>query len=131
MDTNTTTQTVTGIMQTVDQWTSYALSLGAGPFTVFAGWVVGWVIKLLPFVPNNRIPLCVVTWCAICYPLLATRGATPWRVFIVQSVVLGLGMGLAAWWTHNKILSRFENRLPGLGRMLVKAEETNQPKEQP
>jgi len=57
---------------------------------------------------------------AIIFPILATshrslygqgEGFAAW---LVRSIIMGLILGMGAWAVHDKILSKYEDKVPGL-----------------
>ena len=78
---------------------------------------VGYVLKLSKKFPNDAIPVVAILWGAAFLPLIAdpAADATPWRIWFGKNFLIGLVIGALAWAFHNKILSRFEDKIPFLG----------------
>lgn len=105
--------------------------------------VIGYVLKVIKWIPNRLIPLALMLAGAVIYALIGEPGKVdpsfrhPTFVLALHGVVLAF----IAWLIHNKGLKRLENKIPILKGFLpdtgdsdpkafVKAQEENtKPKE--
>lgn len=84
---------------------------------VLSAIVLGYVLRRIKGFPNNGIPVVVVLWGGIIYPLIAdANNDLTLRVWLVRNVAIGLIAGFVAWIFHNKILK------PYLDKFIVKEE---------
>lgn len=86
--------------------------LPAGTLVLFSCIVIGYVLKLFKKFPNDGIPIAVILWGGVLYPLIAdSDNDLTLRVWLVRNLIIGLVIGFAAWLLHNKILSKLEEKL--------------------
>ncbi len=82
--------------------------------------IVGYIMKIMKWFPNEKIPAVVIAW-GIVFNLLSadTRDASvPVRLYIVKNLLIGMIIGFIAWLIHNRWLSRIENSIPLLKNFL-------------
>ena len=74
--------------------------------------VAGYVIKVLPHVPNNVIPWLLVTIGPVLNMLIADTRADnfPIRIWIVKNFVVGFLISGGAMWFHRKFLKPMEEK---------------------
>jgi hypothetical protein len=82
---------------------------------------VGYGLRLWKKFPNDGIPLAVILCGPVFLPLIADPAADsiPWRIWFFKNFLIGLIVGVAAWVAHNKLLSKFEDKIPFLGDKLA------------
>jgi hypothetical protein len=74
--------------------------------TMAAVVVIGYLLKCIPQVLNQRIPIyIVVVATALYYGMVTPRPAK--MPDIIATIILGSVVGLLAWLFHNQILKRF------------------------
>ena len=86
--------------------------MGAGPFalTFFCGIVAGYLIKSMPFITNQLIPLLVVLACSFIFRFtqkVSLEDHQQWfnpefRLYLVGGLI-----GFATWIAHNKFLKKW------------------------
>lgn len=103
---------VESILETV---TDYLQKLEGAPavlLVVLSAIVLGYVLKRFKSFPNDAIPIVVILWGGVVYPLIAdANNDLTLRVWLVRNVAIGLITGFVAWIFHNQILKRFLNKL--------------------
>ncbi len=108
---------VESILETV---TDYLQKLEGAPAIILVALsaiVLGYVLKRFKTFPNDAIPIVVILWGGVVYPLIAdANNDLTLRVWLVRNVTIGLITGFVAWIFHNKILKRY------LDRFIVKDE---------
>ena len=71
----------------------------------------GYLVKLIPWIPNKAIPVICIIAGPVWYPFLTSTGRVspdsqhPW----VRIIGTGLIIGVVAWMTHNAVIWRVEN----------------------
>lgn len=72
------------------------------------GIVLGYVLKRFKRFPNDGIPVAVILFGGVLYPLIAdANNDLTLRVWLVRNVIIGLIINFVAWIFHNKLLKRF------------------------
>jgi hypothetical protein len=131
-------------LKTAVEWISKLESLPAGLLTIVACIALGYVLKLVPEVPNKRIPLANFIFGSVLYMLLAPYESANSLIVNegvpitarIRAFVIGLILSAAAWVIHAQVLKRIEDsdllaRLsPGLSNLLASA-KTNPPADPP
>lgn len=86
--------------------------------------VVGYLCRFCKRCPNDYIPFFVVGWAMVFNPLISAAPAkdSTWRIWLVTHVLIGMVVGLVAWLAHNKILKKFEMKVPVFGAKLEAAD---------
>jgi hypothetical protein len=106
---------------------SWAMNLGAAPFTVLAVIAVGYVLRLVPAFPNKWLPATCVVVGTIIFPVLAHHHADDTEAnYLVRTIFMGMIIGFGAWAFHNKILKSVEDKIPLLGTLLSATQEKAQ-----
>jgi hypothetical protein len=82
--------------------------------------VLGYILRAARSFPNGAIPLACVLWAATLTPILSDAtpagvSHTEWRL---RCALIGMVVGFCAWVFHRAVLSRFEDRIPGLSKIL-------------
>ncbi len=99
------------ILETI---TDYLQKLEGAPaiiLVILSAIVLGYALRRLKRFPNNGIPVVVILWGGIVYPLIAdANNDLTLRVWLVRNVTIGLITGFVAWVFHNKILKRYLDR---------------------
>lgn len=117
---------IESILETV---TEYLQKLEGSPavlLVVLSAIVLGYVLKRFKTFPNDAIPIVVILWGGVIYPLIAdANNDLTLRVWLVRNVAIGLITGFVAWVFHNQILKRFLNKFSSRDET---AEVTNSPK---
>lgn len=83
---------------------------------MIACWVIGYMLRYFKGFPNDGIPVAVVLFGGVVYPLIAdANNDLPFRIWIIRNMLIGLIIGLAAWMLHKFVLSKVEDKL-GIGK---------------
>ena len=105
--------------QQISDTISWAMNLGAAPFTVLAVICFGYVLRLVPAFPNKWIPLTCIVVGTILFPVLAHKHADDTTTaYLVRTIFMGMIIGFGSWSFHNKIIAQFEDKIPLLGKAL-------------
>ena len=116
----------------ITQWTDYLMSIGAAPFTVLACLTFGYVMRLIPPVNNKWIPVACVIIGVIVFPALASQHPDETKAqFIIKRLFMGMFLGLGSWAFHDKLISKIEDKIPLLGKILAKADEKTEAVQSP
>ena len=89
------------------------VQFGPASLVLVAVLVAGYILKLLPQVNNQRIPLYVIALSVVLYLILcvppAGAFADAWAAvrYLVMTAILGSFVGLLAWLFHAQALKRF------------------------
>lgn len=112
---------------------NYLTGAPAGILTIVICIVAGWVLKSWRRFPNEAIPLSVVMVGVVWFMLMAPAKSneTALRIWLGRNAAIGSGLGLFAWGVHYFVLSRFEDSLPLLGKLLSKAKAEQPPADPP
>lgn len=82
-------------------------------------WAVGYALRFIKRFPNEGIPVAVILFGGLFYPLIADANNTlTLRVWIVRNAGLGLIVGASAWLLHRYVLTRIEDKFPAIGALL-------------
>lgn len=85
-------------------------NLPSGTLVALTCLIFGYVLRYFQNFPKNAIPLAVILWGALWFPVLCSfDGKTPIRIWLIRNVFIGLVIGFAAWMLHNKFLSKVED----------------------
>lgn len=105
MDTLETLLTqVTGMLQKLD-------GLPATGLTILSCIVIGYVLRFIKKFPNDGIPVVVILWAGVFYPMIADdNNDITLRVWLVRNALIGLVIGFVAWIIHKQVLSRLEDK---------------------
>lgn len=84
--------------------------LPSGMLVLLTCLIVGYILKKFESFPNDGIPVCVILWGGLFFPVMCEfDGKTPLRIWILRNVFIGLVIGFLAWLFHNKFLSKVED----------------------
>lgn len=102
--------------------------LGPEMFCIVACIAVGYLVRVVPFIPNKWIPsICILAGMFI-YPGLTSTGrvSPDAQIPIVRMWFTGLILGALAFAIHDQALSRLEKYIPGLRKVLRRSDDTKQ-----
>jgi peptidoglycan/LPS O-acetylase OafA/YrhL len=103
---------------------SWAMNLGAAPFTVLAVVAFCYILRLVPFFPNRWIPISCVVIGTVMFPILAHHHTDDTTfAFLVRTIFMGAIIGAGAWVFHNKLIKQIEDKIPLLGAALSATQE--------
>jgi len=93
------------------QWLDKIQGLSAGALVLLSCVVLGYVLRFIKKFPNDGIPVVVILWGAVAMLMLADPRATsmPARVWTLRNLIIGLVIGLLAWFIHNFALKKLED----------------------
>jgi len=97
---------------------------------VLAALFVGYVLKLIPSFPNQRIPLLTISVSAGAYLFLCVPPAdahadkASFFRYLIATLILGCVIGMFAWLFHAQLLKRIEQKIPFVGDALKDASQT-------
>lgn len=102
--------------------------LGPEMFCIVACIAVGYVIRLIPSIPNKWIPLACIIVAPVVYPFLTSPGrVSPDSVNPLMRIILtGLILGVLAFALHGQVLARLEKYIPGVRKILQQSDDTKQ-----
>lgn len=102
--------------------------LGPEMFCIVACIAAGYVIRIIPAIPNKWIPSVCILIAPCIYPFLTNTGrVSPDSVNPMMRIVLtGLILGVLAFAIHDQALSRLEKYIPGLRKVLQQSDDTKQ-----
>lgn len=102
--------------------------LGPEMFCVVSCIAFGYVIRLIPAIPNKWIPAACILFAPLVYPFLTSPGrVSPDSVNPMMRIVLtGLVLGVSAFILHDKVISHIESKIPGLRKVLKQSDDTKQ-----
>ena len=109
-------------------------NLGSGAQVVLCVLVLGYVIKSIPQIPNNLIPLFTLGAAIAANILLGDVSAVDYKVRNpeVRLGIIGLIYWGIGWLIHNQGLSRLEKFLPAPLRAVIgHSEDTTEPSPKP
>ena len=98
--------------------------LGPEAFCVLSCIAFGYVIRFIPAISNRWIPAICIVFAPVVYPFLtSTSRVTPEaQEPAVRIILTGLILGVGAWVLHDKVLAHIEHKIPGLGKLLTRAD---------
>lgn len=103
--------TIETALEELSKFLSSLYGAPAAILVVLSCLVVGYGLKFIKRFPNDAIPLTVILWAAVFYPIIADdKNDLSLRVWLVRNVLFGLVCGFIAWLMHNKLLSKLEDR---------------------
>lgn len=101
---------------------------GLGPemFCIVACIAVGYVVRLIPVIPNKWIPAICILVAPVIYPFLTNPGrvSPDSQMPMTRIVLTGLVLGVAAFVLHDKVIVHIERYIPGFGKAIKQADET-------
>lgn len=102
--------------------------LGPEMFCVVSCIAFGYVIRLIPAIPNKWIPAACILFGPMVYPFLTSFGrVSPDSVDPrVRIILTGLVLGVAAFILHDKVIAHLEKYIPGLRKVLKDSDDTKQ-----
>ena len=92
-----------------------------------------YVCRFLPSIPNRAIPLiCIITGAAL-MPVFAPACpvATSLIAWRIRALVIGIVVGIVAWAVHRVLLSKIEDKIPGLANLLNAGDSAKTPTDPP
>jgi ABC-type iron transport system FetAB permease component len=114
--------------QQINDWTALAIGLGPPAFTVLVVIVFGYVLRLIPKFPNPWIPICCVVMGTILFPILAHKHPDDTvSAYLIRTIFMGMIIGFGATSFHKTIISKFEDKVPGLKTLLENADDSKKP----
>lgn len=122
---------IEGWLESAQSILSKLYGLPGGVLVLLSCIAVGYVLRLWKWFPDKAIPVVAIIWGPIFNTLLADPKSDdlPLRVWICKNVLVGLLIGVIAWVVHNKVIARFEDKIPFLGKQLAKMDEQPKPTE--
>ena len=86
--------------------------------------IMGYTLRFIKRFPNDGIPLACILWGMAFNPMIADvrLPGTSLRIWLVRNALLGLIIGGGAWMLHKYLLSRIEDKIPGLSQKLAEAD---------
>ena len=102
----------------IESWVKATMNLGSPLFTVFACVILGYFFRAIPKFNNDYLWIVCGSAGAVIFPVLALphramyghdEGLIQW---ILRSIIMGLTLGLGAWAFHDKILKKYEDKIP-------------------
>lgn len=115
-------------MNYVEELINTLSKLGPEMFCVVACIAFGYVIRLIPCIPNKWIPAACILFAPCVYPFLTSFGrVSPDAVDPrVRIILTGLVLGVAAFILHDKVISHIEKYIPGFRKVLKQSDDTKQ-----
>lgn len=95
---------------------------------------IGYFLKLQSWYPNKQIPTAVMLVGLIGGPVLAMGhydhklAMTPQ---ILTHIMIGAAVSFSVWGLHNKVLKKYESKIPILGTLLAEDEPAKTPEQSP
>lgn len=97
---------------------NFVSTLAPAEFTVFAVILFGYIVRGIKVIKNDWIPLFnLIIGTGVYLALMWDRNqpeAAERISFVVRHAFVGLAIGFAAWGLHEKYLSQWEDKIPGL-----------------
>ena len=102
--------------------------LGPEMFCVVACIAFGYVIRLIPAIPNKWIPAACILFAPLVYPFLTSPGrVSPDSVNpLVRIILTGLVLGVGAFGLHHHVIAHIESKIPGFRKVLQRSDDTKQ-----
>lgn len=115
-------------MNYLEEFINTLSKLGPEMFAIVACIAFGYVVRLIPFIPNKWIPAACILFAPCVYPFLTSTGrVSPDSVNPMMRIVLtGLVLGVAAFILHDKVIAHIEKYIPGLRKVLKQSDDTKQ-----
>lgn len=115
-------------MNYLEEFINTLSKLGPEMFAIVACIAFGYVVRLIPFIPNKWIPAACILFAPCVYPFLTSTGrVSPDSVNPMMRIVLtGLVLGVAAFILHDKVITHIEKYIPGLSKVLKQSDDTKQ-----
>lgn len=115
-------------MNYIEELVNTLAKLGPEMFCIVACIAVGYVIRLIPAIPNKWIPAVCILFAPCVYPFLTSPGrVSPDSVNpMVRIILTGLILGVIAFALHDQVLARIEKYIPGLRKVLQTSDDTKQ-----
>lgn len=124
-------------LKTAIDWLTKLETLPAGLLTIVACIALGYILKLVPEIPNKRIPLANFVFGSLLYmlitpytaanPLIVEEGVP--IVARLRALAIGMVLSAVAWLIHAQVLKRVENSdflarvSPGLSNLLASSSQ--------
>lgn len=116
--------------QEITDFVSWAMNLGAAPFTVLIALAFGYVLRLIPRFPNGWIPVTVIVFTTIAFPLIARHHADDTTFqYVIRTVFMGMVIGLGTVGLHERFISKIEDKFPLLGKLLSATKDKSDSKQ--
>jgi hypothetical protein len=98
-----------------EQWMGAPIGVVVWVFAI----VLGYILKIAEFYPNKRIPIAIVGFTSVVFPVLqvcsdAINKTEHAFARIPFYVITGFIVGGAAWGTHRLVLQHIEDKIPFL-----------------
>lgn len=116
-------------------WMTQSINLIWGlkpiPFTIIAVILIGYFFRAIPRFNNEYLwMVCGLAGSAI-FPVMAPHHVDePIAQHIARGIVSGLVLGMGAWAIHDKILSKYEDRIPFLKNLVKTVDKIGQKPEE-
>ena len=108
----------------ITDFVAWAMGLSTAPFTVLATLAFGYVLRLIPKFPNGWIPITVITFATVAFPILAKHHVDDTTFqYMARTVFMGMIIGLGTIGLHERFISKFEDKIPLLGKLLSASED--------
>lgn len=125
------------IVQKLIEWNDQLMGAPVGVLIFIACIVLGYVLKIMEFFPNKRIPAAVVVFAVVLFMCAAPeRKELAMRIWLVKNFCIGMAIGLLAWLAHAQVLKRIEEKMgwfddkpPTDGKPLILPKDDGQAKD--
>lgn len=106
------TNTIPDLFNTLERYNDMLNGLPSGALVFVFAILLGYMMKLLPFVSNRYIPMGVVTFAVVAFVALNPRDkAMAIGVWLARTLIAGFIIGAVAWMAHSLLLKQLEKRL--------------------
>jgi MFS superfamily sulfate permease-like transporter len=113
------TNEFTGYLQHVSEVATTIFNLAPAPFTVVITLVLCYIPRIWPKFPNDKIPwVCIIVGTLIFSGLNDRNPSMELIKYWIRTISAGFVFSLATWLLHNQIISKFEDKLPIIGKLL-------------
>lgn len=115
-------------MEYLDELVKTLGKMGPEAFCIVACIAVGYVVRLIPAIPNKWIPAVCILVAPLIYPFMTSPGrvSPDSESPMVRIVMTGLILGVLAFILHDKVIAKLEDRVPFLKGLLARSDETKQ-----
>ena len=106
-------------IQHVTEVATTFFNLAPAPFTVLITLALCYIPRIWPRFPNERIPwVCLIVGTVIFSALNDRNPDMPIVKYWIRTISAGSVFSLTTWLLHAQIISKFEDKLPILGKLL-------------